>query len=210
MILDTFPCGLLATNAILIACEETKKAILIDPAEGSFDIYQNLLKKKDLTPCAIYLTHSHFDHIADANRCRSFFSIPLFVHRLDEKNVLDPGTDGIPLILPVESAHVDGYLEDGQLCRVGELEFKVIHTPGHSPGSVVFYFPGENVLISGDTLFKGSLGNLSLATARPEKMWDSLKKLAKLPQKTKVYPGHGPTTTLEKEDWLDRAELIFG
>ncbi len=86
---------------------------------------------------------------------------------------------------------------------------KVIHTPGHSPGGVCFYLPSEKILFSGDTLFRGTIGNLSLPTARPDLMWDSLKKLAALPPETKVYPGHGGPTTISAEKWIAHAKGKF-
>ncbi len=210
MIIETTPCGPAATNAILVGCEETKQALLIDPAHGSFKIFKKSLKQHGLKPLAIYLTHSHWDHTADADECQNYFQIPIFVHKLDAENVSDPGSDGLPQRISIKPAKVDGYLEDAQNCKIGEVEFEIMHTPGHSPGGVVFYFPKENTLISGDTLFKGSIGNLSFPTAEPEKMWVSLKKLAKLPPSTKVFPGHGETTTIGEESWLDRAPQIFG
>jgi glyoxylase-like metal-dependent hydrolase (beta-lactamase superfamily II) len=80
--------------------------------------------------------------------------------------------------------------------RVGEVEFQVIHTPGHTPGCVCFWFPKEDLLVSGDTLFQGSIGRLDLPTARPKLMWGSLQKLAQLPANTRVIPGHGQETTI--------------
>ncbi|MFN4173726.1 MAG: MBL fold metallo-hydrolase, partial [Parachlamydiaceae bacterium] len=86
----------------------------------------------------------------------------------------------------------------------------VIDLPGHTPGGVGFYDPKRGLLFSGDTLFQNTIGNLSFPTARPELMWKSLKKLAKLPPETIVMPGHGPSTTIAKERWLDKAEDYFG
>jgi glyoxylase-like metal-dependent hydrolase (beta-lactamase superfamily II) len=100
-------------------------------------------------------------------------------------------------------------LEDGQVLAVGEFQIEVIHTPGHTPGGVCFYLKEQKILFSGDTLFQGTIGNLSFPTARPARMWDSLKRLAALPKETRVYPGHGDPTTIGKEQWIANAEDRF-
>jgi glyoxylase-like metal-dependent hydrolase (beta-lactamase superfamily II) len=93
---------------------------------------------------------------------------------------------------------------------LGDIVIDVIHLPGHSPGGVGFYLKKQDTLISGDTLFKGSIGRLDLPTSEPEKMWNSLDKLAKLPPKTRVIPGHGDETTIGEESWLANAKHYFG
>ncbi len=100
-------------------------------------------------------------------------------------------------------------LEEGDRISIGEIAFTVISTPGHSPGCVCFYCEKEHILFSGDTLFKGTIGNLTFPTSVPDEMWPSLDKLAALPPETKVYPGHGPSTTIGDESWLPRARKLF-
>jgi hydroxyacylglutathione hydrolase len=100
-------------------------------------------------------------------------------------------------------------LTEGQIVTVGQLTLTVIHTPGHSPGGVCFYAKEEKVLISGDTLFRGTIGKLNSPTGQAERMWPSLKKLAALPPDVRVYPGHGEGTSIGEENWLARAEEIF-
>ena len=119
---------------------------------------------------------------------------PVYVHKGDAENLETPGADKLPLHFPVTGVKADGFLTDGQEMSVGNLKIQVIHTPGHTPGGVCFYLPKEKVLISGDTLFRGTIGNVSFPTARADLMWVSLKKLAALPQDVKVYPGHGGPT----------------
>jgi len=97
-------------------------------------------------------------------------------------------------------------LKEGEIVQVGPLRLEVIHTPGHSPGSVCFYIAAQGILIAGDTLFRGSIGRLDLPTGCAHDMWPSLKKLAKLPPKTRVISGHGPDTEIGKETWLAEAE----
>ena len=94
--------------------------------------------------------------------------------------------------------------------KLGSLNFQVIFTPGHSAGSICFYEKRQRILFSGDTLFQGSIGNLSFPTSRPDLMWSSLTKLSKLPPHTQVFTGHGPSTTIENESWLANAQSHFG
>jgi glyoxylase-like metal-dependent hydrolase (beta-lactamase superfamily II) len=101
-------------------------------------------------------------------------------------------------------------MQEGDQIPVGHLNFSVMHTPGHTPGGVCFYEPQQGILFSGDTLFKGTIGNLSFPTCQPDEMWPSLEKLSRLPRATQVYPGHGPATTIKQENWLGRAKDIFG
>jgi hydroxyacylglutathione hydrolase len=211
MILETFCCDPLGTNAFLIGCEKTKKGVFIDPASGSSKKLINAAKKHALQIEAIYLTHSHWDHIADVAILKEEIpSLNIYIHPKDAENLRHPGSDHLPLFIRIKGVEPTHFLEEGQVHQIGDLKFSVIHTPGHCPGSVCFYFEKEKVLISGDTLFKGTIGSLSLPTAEEEKMWNSLKKLSELPSSTKVYPGHGDPTTLKEEEWIKNAKQMFG
>lgn len=209
MILYKFPFGPLETNALLIGCSQTKKGAVIDPAMGSTQALRAQAAKLDLKIEAIFLTHSHWDHFVDAKQLKEETQAPLYVHPLDQKNVEEPGSDGLPLFFPIQGAKVDFLFHEGQILKVGRLEMQVIHTPGHSPGGVCFYLPQEKLLIAGDTLFRGTMGTLSLPTAEPELMWKSLEKLSHLPPETRVVSGHGPDTTIQAEAWLKNAKEKF-
>lgn len=197
-----------ATNAYVVS-SSSKEAVIIDPGLGISDLVSAYIDEKQLQLLAILLTHSHWDHIGSAAELKRRYGVPLWVHADDAPNVKEPGSDGLPLMLPIERAAVDAYFEDGQKIRFGPLEFEVIHTPGHSPGGVCLFAEKEKVLFSGDTLFRGTIGNLSFSTGEPEKMWSSLKRLSKLPKETKVYPGHGNATTIGEEEWLADAKSVF-
>lgn len=210
MILEVFPCGPLGTNAILIGCEETKEGIFIDPSPGSASFLLEAAERHQLKIEAIYLTHSHWDHTADISQLQEELPLDVYVHPLDADNVKNPGSDKIPLLMKIKAPNSILYIHDNEERSVGDLKFKVLHTPGHCPGAVCFYFEKEHVLISGDTLFRGTIGTLSLPTGEPEKMWSSLERLASLPKETKVYPGHGSSTTIGRESWLENAKELFG
>jgi len=206
MILEIFPSGPLETNAYLLACDVTKHAAVIDAPFESAETLLHRIKKLSLSVDMILLTHSHWDHIADVSLLKESLKVPVYVHKDDADNLENPGADRLPLFFPLKGMKPDGYLSEGQELIVGKLKMTVIHTPGHSPGSVCFYLSSEETLISGDTLFRGTIGNLSLPTAQPASMWVSLKKLAVLPEATKVYPGHGGSTTIGAEKWIAHAQ----
>lgn len=210
MIIQAFSCQPLSTNTYVIACPHTRKAAVVDPSFDSDPLILEFLTKNDLQLEKILLTHSHWDHIAGVYNLLEQLSVPVYIHSLDQPNLRTPGIDQLPMMIPFRGVENSLILKEDDLINVGDLLFKVIHTPGHSPGGVCFYCEKEGILISGDTLFKGSMGTLSLPTAQPERMWESLKKLSRLPIETKVYPGHGPSTTIGKESWLANAKEIFG
>jgi|694.fasta_scaffold49778_5 hydroxyacylglutathione hydrolase len=210
MLVQTFPSGPLETNAYVAACAKTKKAAIIDPAPDSFESISEYLDSQHLIPDKILLTHSHWDHIADASFFKKHYAIPVYIHVEDVPNLKEPGADGLPCWIDIEGVIPDGYLQEKDPIDVGMIVFKVLHTPGHTPGSVCLYSEGDAVLFSGDTLFRGSIGKLSFPTSKPNLMWPSLQKLAKLPSNTKVYPGHGADTTIGQESWLPNAQQIFG
>lgn len=210
MFIQCFPSGPYITNAYVAACPSTRTAVIIDPAPGSADALLGSLKDNHLNCISILLTHSHLDHIADVSVLKDILKVPVYVHALDAPNLEKPGADGLPCIIPITGVKPDHFLEDEMRIPVGSLNFQVMHTPGHSHGSVCFYEPEEKILFSGDTLFKGTIGNISFPTSQPERMWSSLDRLAHLPPDTQVYPGHGRSTTIGKESWLPNARLHFG
>lgn len=210
MLLEKFPSGPLQTNAYLIGCPKTKEAAAIDPSEGSASIILATCKKEGYTLKNIFLTHSHWDHIADVALLKKKTGAKVYVHPLDAPNLEYPGSDQLPMFYKLEGVKPDHFLEDGKMVHLGNLALKVIHTPGHSPGCVCLYLASEHLLFSGDTLFNGSMGNVSFPTSDPEKMWASLKKLQSLPGETHVLPGHGPDTILDNEKWIGIAKELFG
>lgn len=210
MIIQAFPSGPFETNAYVVVCERTKQAAIIDPAPESADQICVYLDKHHFIPEKILLTHTHWDHIADVAICKQQYHIPVYVHEEDRSNLEMPGSDGLPCWISIPAVKADHFFVEGELVTVGELRFIVIHTPGHTPGGICLYSMDDGVLFSGDTLFRGTIGNLSFPTCQPDLMWGSLAKLTKLPPATKVYPGHGESTTIGAENWLPRAKELFG
>ena len=210
MIIQPFPSGPFSTNAYIVACPDTKRIAIIDPAPDSANAIIDFVKNNGLLPEKILLTHSHWDHIADVATLKSKYKIPVYIHPDDAGNLEKPGSDGLPCWIDIPGVHPDFLLKEGKAISVGNLIFEVISTPGHTFGGVCFYCKEHQLLLSGDTLFKGTIGNLSFPTSSPKHMWESLKKLSKLPADTRVFPGHGPSTTIGAEPWLAYAENVFG
>ena len=149
LILESFPCGPFATNAIILGCSKARKGVIIDPAPESHTRLLETAQAKGLTIEAIWLTHSHWDHIADLAAIKEDLGVPICVHAADAENVRRPGSDGLPLLFPIPGVEPDQEFQEGQKLKIGEVEVEVIHTPGHTPGGVAFYLDKEKVLIEG-------------------------------------------------------------
>ncbi|MDR2539340.1 MAG: MBL fold metallo-hydrolase [Chlamydiales bacterium] len=200
MIVKRFLTGPIDTNSYLLICPSSKLTVAIDVGQDSARELSSYVEGNQLILEKILLTHSHWDHIADISLLKNYFDVPVYIHQDDETNVINPGSDGIPLFVPIQGVKIDHYLKDGEIMDVGDLHIQVIHTPGHTPGGVCFYLEKQKILFSGDTLFQGAIGRMDLPTAcSPLTMIKSLKKLEALPQETVVYPGHGDKTTIKQE-----------
>lgn len=182
----TLPLGQLETNCYLVADEDGNTAV-IDPAAAPERILQTA-RDSGLTIQAILLTHGHFDHVGAVAGLTQALRCPVWMHE-SELTLPEYLTDG-PLY------YTDGYGE-GDTVTAGKLNFSVLHTPGHTPGSVCLRC--EDALFSGDTLFAGSCGRTDFSGGSGSEMCWSLRRLAQLPGDLAVYPGHGEATTLERE-----------
>ncbi len=202
MILEVRPFGPIGTNSLLLAHTEEKKAYIFDAPQGSCQYWKRRAEERSLSIAGLFMTHSHWDHTVDAAEIKKELNPEIWIHPEDAGNLREPGSDGLPLYFPIAGVEPDHFLRDGQKIDLDGFSLVVLHTPGHTPGCVCFYLPENEMLISGDTLFKESIGRLDLPTSRPALMKSSLEKLAQLPGKTKVFPGHGEPTTIEEEKMM--------
>lgn len=186
------------TNTYLIWDEKTKKGIVVDPADKAKTIFQKS-KQFDFEIKFIVNTHGHGDHIGANAELKNLTKAKICIHSLDNPMLSNSGLNfsrlsGYNIVSP--SADIE--LKDGDEIKFGSEKLKVIHTPGHSKGSICLL--GDGFLISGDTLFFEGVGRTDLAGAEPEKLICSIKnRLFILPDSTKIYPGHGETTTITHE-----------
>lgn len=182
----------LETNCYRLHCKKTGRSALIDAGLGAIQLNDQAMDK-------VILTHSHYDHTAGLKEVVDATGAKVLVHPADRLNVLKPGSDGLPLFFHVEPAAVDETFDEGDEVAVGDLRLKVLHTPGHSPGSVCFFLEDEKVLFSGDTLFQGTFGRVDFPHSSACQMASSLKRLSELPGDVIVLPGHGEQTTIQEE-----------
>lgn len=191
--------GSVQTNCYFLYQENEKKIIVVDPADRGEYLY-NAFSEKGFEVAAILLTHAHFDHIWGCNKLRELSGAQVFAWE-EEKEVCESAKLNVSADVgrPYEVT-VDWYLKDGEKVTVEGMEFTVIGTPGHTQGSCCYYFEKDNILISGDTLFEGSVGRTDLPTGNGRILSSSLKnKLMVLPEETLVFPGHGNGTTIRDE-----------
>lgn len=188
------------TNCYIICDEKTKETMVVDPAGEVnkiiqiIDILQGNLKY-------IYLTHCHGDHIGGVTELKQKKGGKILIHRYDAEGLNDKAINLTQIIdMPEIELEADSRIDEGDLLHLGDLEFKVIHTPGHTAGSSSLYCKEEGLLISGDTLFRGTWGRTDLPTSNFFEIIDSItNKLMKLPDETIVYPGHGKSTKIGEE-----------
>ena len=191
----------LKTNCYVIFDEKSKEIMVIDPA-GDVDQIEDLIKNVFEGKLKyIYLTHCHADHIAGVTELKDRCGGKVLIHRIDAEGLNKPEINLSPYIgAPEIELEADSRIDDGDLLHIGNLEFNVIHTPGHTAGSTSLYCKKENILFSGDTIFAGSWGRTDLPTSSREQIMDSIiNKILVLPDETFIYPGHGKATMLKDE-----------
>ena len=192
-------CGLYQENAYLLCPEGTRDALLIDPGDDLNGL-KRALEDSGRTLRAILLTHGHFDHMLAAQPLSRITGAAVYVHPLDQellcdgdKNAYDPGCASLPCPVDFEAEELGDEIE------VCDLRFRVLHTPGHTRGSVCYYDEENGILFSGDTLFCAGFGRMDLYGGSPAQMRTSLRSLFELPEDTQVHCGHGPMTSIQAE-----------
>lgn len=197
--IERFVLGSVQTNSFLIYEEGGSEALVFDPADRGEWIYGKL-KEKGLTLAAILLTHAHFDHILGCNELRKLSGAKVYACREEQPLCEDPQLNVSLMFGRPVTVTVDEYLADGAVLNLAGLELRLIATPGHTVGSCCYYLEKEKTLITGDTLFAGSVGRTDFPTGSGATLARSLKeKLMCLPEDTAVYPGHEGFTTIGEE-----------
>jgi hydroxyacylglutathione hydrolase len=201
MLHEILPVGMLACNCSVLADEATKEAVVIDPGD-EVDRVQRILALHDLKVRYIIATHAHIDHVGGLKKLHDITGAPVLMHEADMP--LYENLAGQAAWLGVETpgmADMEQFLKEGDRLRWGALSIEVLHTPGHSPGSISLHLSGEDAhLFAGDTLFQGSVGRWDLWGGSEQQLLRSIqKKLLLFPDETLVFPGHGLSTTIGHE-----------
>ena len=200
MLHKILPVGPLQCNCSLIGDEQTREAMVIDPGDQIEDILR-ILGEEKLQLKQIVITHAHIDHVGGAMKLKAATGAPILMNQSDFAllKMLDMQAAWVGM-KPPGPVQIDEGIGDGRVLEIGEIRSNVIHTPGHTEGSICLYFPDQKKLIAGDTLFAGSIGRTDLPGGSLEKIMSSLRaRVLVLPDDTLVIPGHGGQTTIGDE-----------
>jgi glyoxylase-like metal-dependent hydrolase (beta-lactamase superfamily II) len=205
--------GPLATNVYVLGDEATREAVAVDTAIPCVEWVAGALLQRGWRLRLIVSTHGHWDHIGDnaalqrwsadvAAHLADHAAAEIAVHPLDRERLVNPQPLFAPFEIPPSVPAVD--LAEGGVIRFGEVQLEVMHTPGHTEGSVCLRVAGTNILLSGDTLFPGGWGRVDLPGGSPDQMVDSIRRLRGLADDVRVLPGHGAATNIGRErPWMD-------
>jgi glyoxylase-like metal-dependent hydrolase (beta-lactamase superfamily II) len=200
MIHRILPVGPLRCNCSIVGDEATGEAMVIDPGDDIDEVVA-LIQQLKLQVKQIVITHAHIDHVGGAMKLRAITGAPILLNQSDYAllKMLDAQAAWLGMAAPGEVA-IEASIGEGESLQAGSLKATVMHTPGHTEGSVCLYFPAEKLLIAGDTLFAGSIGRTDLPGGSFEKIMHSLRdRVMSLPDETVVIPGHGPNTSIGEE-----------
>ena len=188
------------TNCYIIQDRETMETIVIDPA-GEVEKIIEMLNAINAKLKYIFLTHCHIDHIGAVAELKREKGGKILIHRFDADGLYNPNVNlSMQVGLNIPELEFDSRIDDNDLIHIGNIEFKVIHTPGHTAGSSSIYCEEENMIFTGDTIFKGTWGRTDLPTSNLEDIMKSItNKVLVLPNETIIYPGHGRSTMVKDE-----------
>lgn len=199
MKVEKFVTGIISTNCYVVSNEETKEAVIVDPAACPSSIL-NYIKEKELKIVAILLTHGHFDHTMGLNGFLERYDVPVYAHEQEESTLKEPALNLSGSYTSGFSFSGASYIQDGQVLSLAGYDFLVLYTPGHTPGGVCYYVEKEKVLFSGDTLFQNSVGRTDFpGSSMAELIRGIREKILTLPDDVKVYPGHMGETMIGYE-----------
>ncbi len=192
--------GIAATNAYVIADEASGDAVLFDAPNDTVAPLLDEIQRRGWNLRGLWLTHGHFDHIADHQVVTERFpEAKVLIHLLDEPKLKHPRSAAFTLPFTIPPRSADGYIGDDEILKIGSIELRAMHTPGHCAGHVSFYLPQEQMLIGGDLIIMGAVGRTDLPDSDEADLFDSIRRVMQLPGNTHLLPGHGQESTLDEE-----------
>lgn len=199
MKIEQYCVGQVATNCYFIINNEMKEMLIVDPGDSA-QMLADRIRRENLEPKAVLLTHGHFDHAMAAEELAEMFGIKIYAHEAEKDTLKDPGKNVSLMIGLRDVYHADVFVKDEEILELAGMELKVLHTPGHTAGGCCYYLEKEKVLFSGDTLFCQSVGRTDFPGGSMSGIVRSIKdKLMVLPDEVKVYPGHMDRTSIGAE-----------
>lgn len=199
MKIEQYCVGQVQTNCYFVINEETQQMLIVDPG-ASAPLLAEEIKKQDLKPEAILLTHGHFDHAMAAEELAGIFDIKIYAHEAEKETLEQPGLNASGMLGRRDKYRADVFVKDKEALQLAGMELEVLHTPGHTEGGCCYYIQKEQVLFSGDTLFCQSVGRTDFPRGSMSQIVRSIKeKLLPLPDEVKVYPGHMEPTSIGME-----------
>lgn len=198
MILERLVVGPFEVNCYIFGDKKTKEILVIDPGDD-FPLIWDRISESEYQVKGIVLTHGHADHIGAVTELKNKTLAPIYIHPEDKDMLPDPKLNrSIYFGFSVTSPPADKILKEGDMLQIGELNLKVIHTPGHTPGGICLEY--DKILFTGDTLFAGSIGRTDFPGSSFQTLINSIKKkILTLPDEITIYPGHGPSSTIGEE-----------
>lgn len=199
MKINHYVVGQVQTNCYVVINEVNSECFIIDPGASAKQLAERI-RKDELKPVAVLLTHGHFDHAGGAEELAKEFGIKIYAHETEKDTLNDPQKNVSWMVGASEVYDADAFLKDEEEICLAGFEIKVFHTPGHTEGGCCYYLKEEGILFSGDTLFAQSVGRTDFPGGSMSQIVRSIKdKLMILPDDTTVYPGHNDPTTIETE-----------
>ncbi len=193
--------GPLYTNCYVVSDDEEKSAVVVDAPPDSASVVADIADKRGFEISAVLLTHSHWDHAADASMFKNELDAPIYVHEKDEFRLKSPAEHSLmPLPFEIKPCSADAFVEDGQMLTFGGINLEAVHAPGHTEGGLIFLNEEIKIAFVGDIVFRGSIGRVDLPGGSEAFMKDTLiNKILTLDDDYVLYPGHGEITSLGEE-----------
>ena len=192
--------GIAATNSYLACDDASKQAVIFDAPDGTVAPLLEEAVRNGFDVVGLWLTHGHFDHVADHKVVTDRFpNAKVLIHRLDEPKLLRPERVRFPIPFKIPPRKADAYVEDNEVLTLGSLRARVIYTPGHAPGHVMYHFEDAKLLVGGDLIILGAVGRTDFPDSSEDDLNASIRRVMRLPPETTLLPGHGDPSTLRHE-----------